>query len=206
MLEDTYLQIMKSAFEIFNCSLDDVAHMSPEQLRTVYKRKALEVHPDKGGKESDFCDLQWAFEILNRRAAFERHAQELCPAIKGTRVQVHSLQRRHQFNGCRGYAGYWSGLRLEVFLILENITIAVKAHNVAVVTEESHASAYAEGAQAYASASCDSGRAKAEARTNDGAARAQATASFRTKSCPWTHHVSFVTWICSRVRRWLSMW
>ena len=52
-----------------------------EQIRSAYRRRALELHPDLSGIESDqFLELQEAYDVLSdpaRRAIYDREAEEV---------------------------------------------------------------------------------------------------------------------------------
>jgi DnaJ-class molecular chaperone len=52
-----------------------------EQIRSAYKRRALEVHPDRSGADSEsFLELQKAYSVLSdrrQRAAYDRSTQSI---------------------------------------------------------------------------------------------------------------------------------
>ncbi len=49
------------------CSLDDV--------KTAYRRKAMTVHPDKGGNAKDFHAIKDAYDWLNKYGTKQRQMQ-----------------------------------------------------------------------------------------------------------------------------------
>ena len=69
MMKDFYfiLQVRKEA--------------SPDEIRSAYRRRALELHPDKSGTSSErFIELQEAYTVLSdpaQRAAYDRGAESV---------------------------------------------------------------------------------------------------------------------------------
>ena len=53
--------------EIFGQPSDKLSTMSKKELTKLYRKKAKELHPDKGGKPEEFVRLTEAFEQLLRR-------------------------------------------------------------------------------------------------------------------------------------------
>ena len=53
----------------------------PEEIRSAYRRLAIELHPDLSGFGSDqFLELQEAYSVLSdpmRRAVYDREAEEI---------------------------------------------------------------------------------------------------------------------------------
>ena len=71
-----------------------------EEIRSAYRRLAIELHPDLSGLDSDpFLDLQEAYSVLSdptRRAVYDREAQEI--PIRRTDVARPAetvIRRRH---------------------------------------------------------------------------------------------------------------
>lgn len=62
---------------------------SPEEIRSAYRRRAMELHPDKSRSESDpFIELQEAYSVLSdpsKRVVYDRVAQSV-PTFPGTRL------------------------------------------------------------------------------------------------------------------------
>ncbi|MCK9294898.1 MAG: J domain-containing protein, partial [Desulfobulbaceae bacterium] len=56
------------ASEIFGEPADKLTKLSKKELRKLYRRKAKELHPDRGGKHDEFVRLTEAFEQLRRRS------------------------------------------------------------------------------------------------------------------------------------------
>ena len=56
------------ASEIFGEPADKLTKLSKKELTKLYRRKAKELHPDKGGKHDEFVRLTEAFEQLRRRS------------------------------------------------------------------------------------------------------------------------------------------
>jgi DnaJ-class molecular chaperone len=56
---------------------------SNSELKKAYRRQCLEHHPDKGGKEETFKDIQKAYEILsdkNKRQMYDQYGEEVATA------------------------------------------------------------------------------------------------------------------------------
>src|SRR5580693_8370623 len=71
-----------------------------EEIRSAYRRLAIELHPDLSGLDSDpFLELQEAYSVLSdptRRAVYDREAQEV--PIRRTDVARRAgivIRRRH---------------------------------------------------------------------------------------------------------------
>ena len=71
-----------------------------EEIRSAYRRLAIELHPDLSGLDSDpFLELQEAYSVLSdptRRALYDREAQEV--PIRRTDVARRAgivIRRRH---------------------------------------------------------------------------------------------------------------
>ncbi|CAE7693981.1 DNAJ1, partial [Symbiodinium pilosum] len=50
-----------------------------QDLRNAYKRRALALHPDKGGNEEDFKAMKYAYDVLTdpeKRTVYDLHGQE----------------------------------------------------------------------------------------------------------------------------------
>ena len=85
-----------SLYEILHVS----AHASLEEIRTAFKRRALQVHPDKGGTPEAFRAVYAALEVLGdpqRRRHYDRARKAAVQAEKvnaaGVGQQVQILQR-----------------------------------------------------------------------------------------------------------------
>jgi hypothetical protein len=83
---------------------------TPEELRTAYRAKVREVHPDKGGKHDDFLRLQRAYLALTGGRGDEETATQPCaelPAedfvLKSHREMVRALFGAHgvDLENCR---------------------------------------------------------------------------------------------------------
>ncbi|MBV9673236.1 MAG: DnaJ domain-containing protein [Verrucomicrobia bacterium] len=65
-----------------------------DEIRSAYRRRALELHPDQSGLTSDpFLELQEAYHVLSdpsRRAMYDRHAGEI--PIKNTHRRRNSSE------------------------------------------------------------------------------------------------------------------
>jgi preprotein translocase subunit Sec63 len=53
-------KLRQRAFEILGIP----AGSGPDQIKTAYRRRALETHPDKGGDQKDFIQVKTAYELL----------------------------------------------------------------------------------------------------------------------------------------------
>ena len=72
-----------------------------EQIRSAYRRRALELHPDLTGLGSDqFLELQEAYDVLSdpvRRQIYDRDAQEIpIRRMEAMRPAETIIQRRHR--------------------------------------------------------------------------------------------------------------
>jgi molecular chaperone DnaJ len=72
-----------------------------DQIRSAFRRRALELHPDLSGVESDqFLELQEAYEVLSdpaRRAIYDREAEEIpIRRMKAARSSETLIPRRHR--------------------------------------------------------------------------------------------------------------
>lgn len=52
--------------EIFETPYNELKSMSPEQLNRLYRKKAMQFHPDKGGDHHDFVELTAVYNDLLR--------------------------------------------------------------------------------------------------------------------------------------------
>ena len=67
-------------------TLDVSKNCTPEQLKKAYRRAALKAHPDKGGTEESFKEVNQAYEVLSdeeKRAAYDRYGQAGLDAASG---------------------------------------------------------------------------------------------------------------------------
>jgi len=58
----------------------------PDDLRRAYKRTALRVHPDKGGRVEDFQEVQRAYSILNdpyQKKMYDLYGEEMVMLLEG---------------------------------------------------------------------------------------------------------------------------
>ena len=53
------------SLEIMNINLKDLYSMDSNKLKKIYHQRALKLHPDKGGSNSEFKELQEAYDYLN---------------------------------------------------------------------------------------------------------------------------------------------
>jgi hypothetical protein len=58
---------LEQAYQHLNISAADFEKMSRRELIRCYRRRAKEIHPDKGGKHEAFIRLNKAFELLLRK-------------------------------------------------------------------------------------------------------------------------------------------
>lgn len=58
----------EKASEIFGEPADKLTRLSRKELTKLYRKKAKELHPDRGGKHEEFVRLTEAFEQLRRRS------------------------------------------------------------------------------------------------------------------------------------------
>ena len=71
-----------------------------EEIRSAYRRLAIELHPDLSGFDSDpFQELQEAYSVLNdpvRRAVYDREAEEIpIRRTDAVRAATSVIRRRH---------------------------------------------------------------------------------------------------------------
>ena len=72
-----------------------------DQIRSAFRRRALELHPDLSGAESDqFLELQEAYDVLSdpaRRAIYDRETEEIpIRRIAAARPSETVIVRRHR--------------------------------------------------------------------------------------------------------------
>eukprot|EP00927_Polykrikos_kofoidii_P010330 TRINITY_DN14367_c0_g2_i1.p1 TRINITY_DN14367_c0_g2~~TRINITY_DN14367_c0_g2_i1.p1 ORF type:complete len:694 (+),score=125.82 TRINITY_DN14367_c0_g2_i1:157-2082(+) len=88
-----------------HCVLGVDRSVSDVELRSAYRRRALETHPDKGGTAEAFRQVMRAFEILGdsvRRAAFEnarRHMGKPANAAQSGNAKRSRPEKRHASPG-----------------------------------------------------------------------------------------------------------
>ena len=66
-------------------------------LREAWKRRALEVHPDKGGNPDEFKSMKNAFDVLSdpqKRLIYDQHGPE---AVKQMESAMMNGQANSQF-------------------------------------------------------------------------------------------------------------
>jgi curved DNA-binding protein CbpA len=64
------------------------ASATDAEIRKAYKRRSLELHPDKGGSADDFKRLQDAYEILSDaklRSLYDRGGMKLVESFRAPR-------------------------------------------------------------------------------------------------------------------------
>jgi molecular chaperone DnaJ len=74
---------------------------SPDQIRSAYRRRALELHPDLSGSGSQqFLELQEAYDVLSdpvRRELYDREAEDIpIRRMAATRSRETIVPRRHR--------------------------------------------------------------------------------------------------------------
>ena len=57
---------MTEVVEIFGVTVEDLKTMNKNDLTKLFRQKAHELHPDKGGEHDDFVRLTEAYEQLVR--------------------------------------------------------------------------------------------------------------------------------------------
>ena len=71
-----------------------------DQIRSAFRRRALELHPDLSGAESDqFLELQEAYDVLSdptRRAIYDRETEEIPIRRMAARPAETVIVRRHR--------------------------------------------------------------------------------------------------------------
>ena len=85
-----------------------------DQIRSAYRRRALELHPDLSGIESDqFLELQEAYDVLSdpgRRAIYDRETEEIpIRRVGAARPAETVIVRRHRaepLTSARSVAGF----------------------------------------------------------------------------------------------------
>jgi len=97
---------------------------APEEIRSAYRRRALEVHPDQSGAGSEpFIELQKAYSVLSdpaQRAAYDRRAETIpvrraarCGTIRRSRAgPLRDVERVHGFEFEDLFEQLWSELDL----------------------------------------------------------------------------------------------
>ncbi len=71
---------------------------SQEEIRTAFRRRALELHPDRSGTDSEpFLELQRAYGVLgdpHRRRRYDRSGRARAPRSSQTRASAEPLRAR----------------------------------------------------------------------------------------------------------------
>lgn len=62
---------MEDAIQIFELDINDIESLDSKQLKKMYMKKVIKLHPDKGGNHDDFIKLQTAYEYL--QCGLEEH-------------------------------------------------------------------------------------------------------------------------------------
>tara|TARA_B110000285_G_scaffold235434_1_gene317125 strand:+ start:3744 stop:4559 length:816 start_codon:yes stop_codon:yes gene_type:complete len=62
---------MEEAIQIFELDINEIKLLDPKQLKKIYMKKVIILHPDKGGNHEDFIKLQNAYECL--QSGIEQH-------------------------------------------------------------------------------------------------------------------------------------
>lgn len=57
---------MSEAATIFGVSRAELSAMSQKELKTLFRKKARKLHPDKGGKHEEFIELAAAYQEMSR--------------------------------------------------------------------------------------------------------------------------------------------
>lgn len=95
-----------------------------EEIRSAYRRRALEVHPDQSGAGSEaFIELQKAYSVLSdptQRAAYDRQAETIpirraarCGSIRCSRAEpLRDIERFRQFEFEELFEQLWSDWNL----------------------------------------------------------------------------------------------
>ena len=59
---------------------------TPEELKKAYRKRALRLHPDKGGDPAEFHAMKRAYDILSdesKRATYDRYGPEMLKVLEG---------------------------------------------------------------------------------------------------------------------------
>ena len=69
---------------------------SLDEIKLAFKRRALQVHPDKGGSKEDFHLVYQALETLGDPAARQKYDHSLATAFKKTEAAPHPKSRKRK--------------------------------------------------------------------------------------------------------------
>ena len=70
-----------------------------EEIKLAFKRRALQVHPDKGGSKEDFHLVYQALETLGDPAARQKYDHSLATACKKTEAALHPKSKKKKREG-----------------------------------------------------------------------------------------------------------
>ena len=70
-----------------------------EEIKLAFKRRALQVHPDKGGSKEEFHLVYQALETLGDPAARQKYDHSLATASKKTEAAPHPKSKKHKREG-----------------------------------------------------------------------------------------------------------
>ncbi|GBG34631.1 DnaJ protein-like [Hondaea fermentalgiana] len=87
-------------YELVGCKPD----ATPEEIKKAYRKTALRLHPDRGGKQEDFQNMKNAYDVIsdpNKRKMYDRYGPDVVKMMDGEMTNsmafVANLRKRDRF-------------------------------------------------------------------------------------------------------------
>eukprot|EP00512_Aurantiochytrium_limacinum_P004822 CAMPEP_0171496862 /NCGR_PEP_ID=MMETSP0958-20121227/6942_1 /TAXON_ID=87120 /ORGANISM="Aurantiochytrium limacinum, Strain ATCCMYA-1381" /LENGTH=485 /DNA_ID=CAMNT_0012031021 /DNA_START=409 /DNA_END=1866 /DNA_ORIENTATION=+ len=87
-------------YELVGCKPD----ATPEEIKKAYRKTALRLHPDRGGKQEDFQNMKNAYDVIsdpNKRKMYDRFGPDVVKMMDGemqnSMAFVAALRKRDRF-------------------------------------------------------------------------------------------------------------